>query len=61
MRWSGTEKASSIRSYFLRDPGDDIWVRRHLPATIARIPAQKSVDILIAALKDPTASSVTRP
>ena len=40
-------------AYFLRDPGEDIWVRRHIPATIARIPAQKSVDILIEALKDP--------
>jgi AAA family ATP:ADP antiporter len=39
-------------SYLLRDTGDDIWVRRHLPATIARIPTQKSVDILIEALKD---------
>ena len=40
-------------AYFLRDPGEDIWVRRHIPATIARIPAQKSVDILIEALQDP--------
>jgi ATP:ADP antiporter, AAA family len=40
-------------AYLLRDPGDDIWVRRHIPATIARIPAQKSVDILIEALQDP--------
>ncbi len=39
--------------YLLRDPGEDLWVRRHLPATIARIPAQKSVDILIKALQDP--------
>ena len=36
---------------FLRDPGEDIWVRRHLPATIARIPCQKSMDILVAALE----------
>ena len=40
-------------AYLLRDPGEDLWVRRHLPATIARIPAQKSVDILIEALQDP--------
>ena len=40
-------------AYLLRDPGEDIWVRRHIPATIARIPAQKSVDILIEALQDP--------
>ena len=40
-------------AYLLRDPGEDLWVRRHIPATIARIPAQKSVDILIEALQDP--------
>ena len=40
-------------AYLLRDPGEDIWVRRHIPATIARIPTQKSVDILIEALQDP--------
>jgi CRP-like cAMP-binding protein/HEAT repeat protein len=39
-------------AYILRDGDEDIWVRRHLPATIARIPAQKSVDILIEALQD---------
>ena len=37
---------------FLRDPGENIWVRRHLPATIARIPCQKSMDILVAALQE---------
>jgi ATP:ADP antiporter, AAA family len=40
-------------AYLLRDPGEDLWVRRHIPATMARIPAQKSVDILIEALQDP--------
>ena len=37
---------------FLRDPDEDIWVRRHLPATIARIPCQKSMDILVDALQE---------
>jgi ATP/ADP translocase/CRP-like cAMP-binding protein len=40
-------------NHFLRDPDEDIWVRRHLPATMARIPCQKSVDLLVAALGDP--------
>ena len=40
-------------AYFLRDPDEDIWVRRHLPATLARIPAQKSVDVLVDALAEP--------
>ena len=39
-------------AYVLRDQDEDIWVRRHLPATIARIPVQKSVDILIEALTE---------
>jgi AAA family ATP:ADP antiporter len=39
-------------AYVLRDQDEDIWVRRHLPATIARIPVQKSVDILIEALQE---------
>ena len=37
---------------FLRDPDEDIWVRRHIPATIARIPCQKSMDILVDALQE---------
>ncbi len=39
-------------AYFLQDPEEDIWVRRHVPGTLARIPAQQSVDALIAALSD---------
>jgi CRP-like cAMP-binding protein len=37
-------------SYFLRDPEEDLWVRRHIPATLARIPSQKSMDALAGAL-----------
>ena len=37
-------------AYFLNDKDEDIWVRRHIPATLARIPAQKSMDVLAAAL-----------
>lgn len=39
--------------HFLRDPDEDAWVRRHLPATIARIPCQKAMDLLGEALADP--------
>jgi len=39
--------------HFLSDPQEDIWVRRHIPATIARIPAQRSMNILLGALDDP--------
>ena len=39
-------------TYFLRDEHEDLWVRRHIPGTIALIPCQKSVDILLETLKD---------
>lgn len=39
--------------HFLKDPHEHIWVRRHIPATLARIPCQRSMDILVAALEDP--------
>ena len=41
-----------VLKYFLTDQAEDRWVRRHLPATLARIPCQQSMDILIAALED---------
>jgi AAA family ATP:ADP antiporter len=40
-------------AHFMRDPDEDVWVRRHIPATLAQIPAQKSVDVLIGALEEP--------
>ena len=40
-------------AHFMRDADEDIWVRRHIPATLALIPAQKSVDVLAAALQEP--------
>lgn len=36
--------------YFLRDRDEDVWVRRHLPATLALIPCQASLDALIETL-----------
>ena len=37
-------------AYFLRDPDEDIWVRRHIPSTLAQIPSQKTMDVLVDAL-----------
>ena len=39
-------------AYFLRDPQEDIWVRRHIPGTLALIPSQRSADVLVSALDD---------
>jgi AAA family ATP:ADP antiporter len=46
------EQALGILDHFLRDPEEDIWVRRALPGTIARIPCQQAMNILVAALRD---------
>ncbi|HEX7085036.1 MAG TPA: Npt1/Npt2 family nucleotide transporter [Vicinamibacterales bacterium] len=40
-------------AYFMRDQDEDVWVRRHLPTTLAQIPSQASADALVAALDDP--------
>jgi AAA family ATP:ADP antiporter len=37
-------------AYFLGDQEEDIWVRRHVPSTLARIPCEASVKTLIATL-----------
>jgi CRP-like cAMP-binding protein/HEAT repeat protein len=37
-------------AHFMADPDEDLWVRRHLPATVARIPSQASMGALIAAV-----------
>jgi AAA family ATP:ADP antiporter len=39
-------------AYFLQDPEENVWVRRHIPGTLALIPCQKSVDILLGAISD---------
>ena len=36
----------------LHDPGEDVWVRRHVPGTLARIPCQASMDVVMALLGD---------
>lgn len=35
----------------LENPEERVWVRRHIPATLARIPCQASMDALVAALE----------
>jgi ATP:ADP antiporter, AAA family len=40
-------------TYFLNDRDEDIWVRRHIPGTLARITSPRSVDVLVTALSDP--------
>jgi AAA family ATP:ADP antiporter len=35
-----------VLKYFLTDAEEDIWVRRHIPATLALIPCQQSMDVL---------------
>ncbi|HTM30435.1 MAG TPA: MFS transporter [Vicinamibacterales bacterium] len=37
-------------AYFLGDQEEDLWVRRHVPSTLARIPSDASVQALITAL-----------
>ena len=42
-----------VLAHFMRDPEEDIWLRRHIPTTIGRIGTQRAVDVLIAALEEP--------
>ena len=46
------EPALAILNHFLRDPEEDPWVRRQIPATMSRIPCQKSMDLLLSALEE---------
>ena len=40
-------------AYIVADTDEDIWIRRHIPATLAGIPSQASVDALVGVLDDP--------
>jgi AAA family ATP:ADP antiporter len=40
-------------AYILADKDEDIWVRRHIPSTLAGISSQRSVEALIGVLDDP--------
>ncbi|MFL6280118.1 MAG: Npt1/Npt2 family nucleotide transporter [Vicinamibacterales bacterium] len=46
------EPVVDVLAHFLRDPEEEIWVRRHIPTSLAQIPSQKSVDVLVAALEE---------
>jgi len=46
------EPVVSALAHFMRDPNEDIWVRRHIPGTLALITCQASVDVLAAALEE---------
>ena len=47
------EPVVEMLGHFLREHEEDIWVRRHIPATLARVPCQASMDVLIAGLTEP--------
>ncbi len=44
------EEVVPALAHFLTDPEEDLWVRRHIPATLARIPVQASMDALVRAV-----------
>ena len=47
------ETIVSALDHVLRDRREHIWIRRHIPNTLALIPAQASMDALVAALGEP--------
>ncbi len=47
------ESVLDALDHFLRDQEEDVWVRRHLPATIAQFETQRAVDILTSVLAEP--------
>ncbi len=40
-------------AYFLKDQGEHVWVRRHVPATLAEMPSPAAMAALVDALGDP--------
>jgi HEAT repeat protein/CRP-like cAMP-binding protein len=40
-------------AYFLKDRDEQVWVRRHIPAALALLPTQRSMNALLDALDDP--------
>ncbi len=47
------EAVVGVLMHVMADPHENVWVRRHVPATLQAIPCQQSVDALVAALDDP--------
>ncbi len=46
------EDILDVMAHFVQDQDEDIWVRRHIPGTLARIPSQKSLDLVVGLLSD---------
>ena len=46
------EAAVGTLAHALADSREDLWIRRHVPATLALIPTQASMDALVHALED---------
>ena len=46
------ERVVDALAHFLGNPAEDIWVRRHVPATLAHLPTQRTLDVLIERLSD---------
>jgi CRP-like cAMP-binding protein len=46
------EEVVPVLAYLLEDTDEQPWVRRHIPATLARIPCQASMDALVRALPE---------
>ncbi len=46
------EPVVTVLAHFMLDPIEDVWVRRHIPGTLALITSQASVDALAGALND---------
>jgi len=49
---AGGESVLDALALFLADADENLWVRRHIPETIARIPSQRAMNVLLAALGD---------
>jgi AAA family ATP:ADP antiporter len=47
------EPAVAPLAYFMQDREEDVWVRRHVPSTLALLPFPSSVAALLAALDSP--------
>ncbi len=46
------EQVVDTLAYFLRDTDEDVWIRRHVPSTLALIPSPRALDVLTTALGD---------
>jgi hypothetical protein len=46
------EEVVPVLAYLLEDSDEQPWVRRHIPATLARIPCQAAMDALVRALPE---------